>query len=187
MYIVDSEQIEKIYNQIKNLEIYSFEGETIIDPAYDIGDILIIDGKPIIYQGEIEYATKFKANIKSKIQPKTANESMQTKEDTKAKIRRIQSNINQITGEITQLTQETSEHEETLIKHEQDLNGIKQSVENTIDYKRKQCGINQLKLIDCQPTDLMKFNICGVKEYNNYLFPQEDLFPSDIFPNSEVI
>ena len=44
MYIVDSEQVENIYNQLNNLEVYSFEGQTIIDPAYDIGDILIIDG-----------------------------------------------------------------------------------------------------------------------------------------------
>ena len=68
MYIVDRNQIEKIYNQIKNFEVYSFEGETIIDPAYDIGDILIIDGKKVLFQGELEYAGKFKANIKSKIQ-----------------------------------------------------------------------------------------------------------------------
>lgn len=51
MYIVDSDQVERIYKQIKDFEVYSFEGETIIDPAYDIGDILIIDGKKVLFQG----------------------------------------------------------------------------------------------------------------------------------------
>ena len=51
MYIVDSEQVENIYNQIKDFEVYTFEGETIIDPAYDIGDILVIDGKKVLFQG----------------------------------------------------------------------------------------------------------------------------------------
>lgn len=85
MYIVDSEQVENIYNQIKGFEVYAFEGETIIDPAYDIGDILIIDDKKVLYQGEINYAGKFKASIKSKIQVKTEQESMQTKQSNSTK------------------------------------------------------------------------------------------------------
>ena len=105
MYIVDSEQIENIYNQIKGFEIYSFEGETIIDPAYDLGDVLVIDGKKVLYQGKIEYAGKFKANINSKIQAKTEQESMQTKQSNSNKIKRVQSEINQIDGKILQLAQ----------------------------------------------------------------------------------
>ncbi|MEI3357000.1 MAG: hypothetical protein V8R81_08490 [Clostridia bacterium] len=125
MYIVDSEQVENIYNQIKGFEVYAFEGETIIDPAYDIGDILIIDDKKVLYQGEINYAGKFKASIKSKIQVKTEQESMQTKQSNSNKIKRVQSEINQIDGKITQLVQESSEHEEKITKHEQDIDTIK--------------------------------------------------------------
>ena len=66
------------------------------------------------------------------------------------------------------------------------LDGIKQSVENTIDYKRKQCNKNQLYLTDCQETNLIRFNMCGNKEYNNYLFPHDDLYPSEIYPNEMV-
>lgn len=108
MYIVDREQVENIYNQIKDFETYSFEGETIIDPAYDIGDILVIDGKRVLYQGEINYEGKFKANIKSKIQAKTEQESMQTKENNTTKIRRVESKIDQAEGKITQVVQTTT-------------------------------------------------------------------------------
>lgn len=156
MYIVDSQQIEKIYNKVKDLEVYSFEGETIIDPAYDIGDILVIEGKQVIYQGELEYQGKFKANIKSKIQAKTEQESMQTKGSTSAKIKRVQSQIDQANGKITQLTQETAENTQKLTKVEQDVGGIKQNVSEvqkkviTVDKE-----VNELKTETISSVDVM--------------------------------
>ncbi|MCI8482413.1 MAG: hypothetical protein HFJ27_05035 [Clostridia bacterium] len=51
MYIVDQEQIDNIYYQYKDLELYGFEGSCFVDPALDVGDVIDIDGKKIIYQG----------------------------------------------------------------------------------------------------------------------------------------
>lgn len=142
MYIVDSEQVKNIYNQIKDFETYTFEGETIIDPAYDIGDILIIDGKKVLYQGEMKYAGKFKANIKNKIQAKTEQESMQTKQSNSNKIKRVQSEINQIDGKITQLVQETTENEEKITQAQQDIDGFTQKVATKDELTEK---VNELK------------------------------------------
>ena len=128
MYIVDSEQVENIYNQIKDFEVYTFEGETIIDPAYDIGDILVIDGKKVLYQGEIKYAGKFKASINNKVQAKTEQESMQTKQTNSNKIKRVQSEINQIDGKITQA--------------QQDIDGFTQKVATKDELTEK---VNELK------------------------------------------
>lgn len=188
MYIVDSEQIENIYNQIKDFEVYSFEGETIIDPAYDIGDILIIDGKKVIYQGELEYAGKFKANIKSKIQAKTEQESMQTKSNSSEKIRRVQSEINQIDGKITQLVNETTEHEKKITQVKQDVDSIKQKVADTVDYKRDVEGITEIHLENAKKIDILSLTIEGNKKYENNLYPDEDLYPSeDLCVNQEVM
>ena len=142
MYIVDSKQVENIYNQIKDFEIYTFEGETIIDPSYDIGDVLVIDGKKVLYQGEIKYAGKFKASINNKVQAKTEQESMQTKQSNSNKIKRVQSEINQIDGKITQLVQETSEHEEKLTQAQQDIDGFTQKVFTKDEVTEK---VNELK------------------------------------------
>lgn len=186
MYIVDEEQIETVYNKMKGFEAYSFEGETIIDPAYDIGDILIIDEKSVIYQGELEYATKFKANIKSKIQPKTQNESMQTKQDTTSRIKRIQSEINQIDGEIRQLVQETGEHEEKITQVEQDVDSIKQSINNTVDYKRETSGATEIHITDAGNQNILKFEVRGNKTYESNLFPRTNLYPrSGLQPNQK--
>nr|DAI66303.1 MAG TPA: hypothetical protein [Caudoviricetes sp.] len=188
MYIVDSEQVENIYNQIKGFEVYAFEGETIIDPAYDIGDILIIDDKKVLYQGEINYAGKFKASIKSKIQVKTEQESMQTKQSNSNKIKRVQSEINQIDGKITQLVQESSEHEEKITKHEQDIDTIKDQVSSVTDYKREVEGITEIHLENASKAQVLILKIEGNQKYESNLFPSDELFPSDnLYPNQEVL
>lgn len=130
MYIVDKEQVEKIYNEINGLIANSFEGKTVIDPAIDIGDKIIIDGKPVIYQGEITLEGRFIAQISSKIKIKQKQETTVKKESQKVFNRRVQSEINQIDGKITQLAEETSENSKKLTKHEQDINSITDTVSN---------------------------------------------------------
>lgn len=108
MYIVNEEQIENIYNNINGLTINSFEGKTVIDPAIDIGDKIIIDGKSIIYQGEMSLAGRFIANIKSKISIKQKQETTVKKESQKVINRRVQSRIDQVEGTITTLVEQTT-------------------------------------------------------------------------------
>lgn len=137
MYIVDQDQINNIYNALKGLEFYSFEGESIIDPALDTGDIVVIDGKNVIYQGSMQFSGRWIANIESKIQCKAKEETTTRTPSQRTINRRVESNINQIDGKITQLTEETTENTQKLTKVEQDVNGItskvssvEQSVEN---------------------------------------------------------
>lgn len=179
MYIVDSEQIENIYNQIKNFEVYSFEGETIIDPAYDIGDILIIDNKKVIYQGELEYVGKFKANIKSKIQAKTEQESTQTKSSNTNKIKRVQSEINQIDGKITQLAQETTENTEKIAEHEVSIDKISDKVSNIADLTKDTNSIKTVVLNNCLEGEILEFHIYGNNAIFKPLVLSNDLYLSD--------
>lgn len=137
MYIVDQDQINNIYNALKGLEFYSFEGECIIDPALDTGDIVVIDGKNVIYQGSMQFSGRWIANIESKIQCKAKEETTTRTPSQRTINRRVESNINQIDGKITQLTEETTENTQKITKVEQDVNGItskvssvEQSVEN---------------------------------------------------------
>lgn len=128
MYIVDEDQIQKIYNKIKGLTVNTFEGKVIIDPAIDIGDKIVINGRNVIYQGEMSLEGRFIAQISSKIQIKQKEETTVKKESQKVVNRRVQSRINQAEGKIEQLVEETSENSKKITKHEQDINGITQSV-----------------------------------------------------------
>lgn len=130
MYIVEEDEVENIYNQLKGLEAYSFEGKVIIDPALDVGDKIIIDGKSVIYQGEADFQTRFIAEISSKISIKQKQETTVKTTSQKVLNRRIQSSIDEINGKITQVVQETSENSEKISKVEQTAESITQTVSN---------------------------------------------------------
>lgn len=131
MYIVDQEQIDNIYNALKDLEFYSFEGESIIDPALDTGDIIVIDGKNVIYQGSMQFSGRWIANIESKIQCKAKEETTTRTPSQKTINRRVQSSINQIDGKITQLAQETTENTEKVNEIQTTVDGTVQKVSET--------------------------------------------------------
>lgn len=134
-FIVEKQQIENIYNKMNSFELTSFEGSTIIDPAIDYGDILLIEGKSIICLGTIEYGGKYSIDIKSKIEPKKEAESMQTKESNNTKIRKIKSEINQQEGYIQTLIAETTKNneinEENYTKIIQNINKIANIIQNS--------------------------------------------------------
>ena len=124
MYIVEENEVKNIYNQLKGLEAYSFEGKVIIDPALDVGDKIIIDGKSVIYQGEADFQTRFILEISSKISIKQKQETTAKTTSQKVLNRRVQSSIDEINGKITQVVQETTANTEKLSKHEQTIDSI---------------------------------------------------------------
>lgn len=179
MYIVDEEQIENIYNNINGLTVNSFEGKTIIDPCIDIGDILKIGNKKVIYQGEMSLAGRFIVDIKSKISIKQKQETTVKKESQKIINRRVQSEINQIDGRITQLVEETTETSQKLTQVEQTIDNISQKVENIEDLTNSIEGIKTITLENCVEGDLLELHICGNNTVFEYLYPSNDLYPSN--------
>lgn len=169
MYIVDKEQIINIYNLYKDFDVYSFSGTSIVDPAWDIGDILIIDGKKIVYQGDIEYKGKFKASITSDIQAKTKEETTATKISDATKIRRVQSLIDQINATITLLLQETGEYNEKFVEIQASLDGISQTVASIEDFTREKTQLENLYLDDIAEGEgyVIKFIVYGNSELFN--------------------
>ena len=171
MYIVDSEQIENVYNQIKDFEVYSFEGETIIDPAYDIGDVLVINGKNVLYQGELEYSGKFRTSIKSKIQAKTEQETMQTKKSNSNKIKRVQSQIDQAEGKITQLVEEIGDRTEKTTTITAEIDEISSKVSTIADLTDDIKGVQKVILEKCIDSEIVELHIYG----NNVVFKYQYL------------
>ena len=128
IFIVDEEQIQNIYDKMKGLTINSFEGTVIINPAVDIGDKINIDGKTVIYQGEMTLNKRFIADINSKISIKAKQETTVRKESQTIINRRVQSRIDEAEGKITQLIEETTENSNKLSQHEQTIESITDTV-----------------------------------------------------------
>ena len=68
IFITTEEQVQTIYDNLKELTLYGFTGQSVLNPALDIGDIIYIDEKPVVYQGDMEYLGYWKGNISSKIE-----------------------------------------------------------------------------------------------------------------------
>ena len=58
MFIVDEDQIQKIYKQVNGLTANCFEGKTIIDPALDVGDKIVVNGKSSNISRRIKLSNK---------------------------------------------------------------------------------------------------------------------------------
>lgn len=188
MYIVTEDEVENIYNELNGLEAYSFEGKTIIDPALDVGDKIIIDGKPVIYQGEADFQTRFIAEISSKIAIKEKQETTVKTTSQKVINRRVQSRIDEAEGKIEQLIEETDGYENKFSQIEQTVDKITQEVSDTVDFTREIEGITEIHLTNSQEDILRKLEIEGNIEYKAILFPDSSLFPSEnIYSNQEVI
>lgn len=143
IFIVDEEQVQNIYNKLNGLTINSFEGTVIIDPTIDMGDILIIDGKQIIYQGQMSLSGRFIADIKSKIAIKQRQETTVKKTSQKLINRRVQSRINEVEGKITQLVEENTENSKKLSEIEQTADNIKLEVDKKVDEEELGTKIEQ--------------------------------------------
>ena len=191
MYIVDQDQINNIYNTLKGLEFYSFEGESIIDPAIDTGDIVVIDGKNVIYQGSMQFSGRWIANIESKIQCKAKEETTTRTPSQKTINRRVQSSINQIDGKITQLVEKTTENSQKLTKQEQDINGVttkvssvEQSVENITNTQNTATGKN-IHLEDSSEEPFVEISSHGESTQNGTPTPDNPIDIENIEGNIE--
>lgn len=188
MYITSQNQIDNIYDYYNGLEVYSFEGTSIIDPSIDVGDMIEIEGKKVIYQGELSFAGKFIANIKSTIKSKSKQETSTKKKSEKLKIKRLESKIDQVEGNVTILSNEVTENEEKLSEIKLDLDKINLKVEDIADLTNTVRGITKIKLEKCMEGDLINLHIYGNNTVFNRLYPSENLYPSNIlYPNGNSL
>ena len=180
MYIVDEEQIENIYNELNNFESYSFEGNSIIDPAIDTGDIVIIDGKKVIFQGDMEYLGKFKASISSKIQPKSKEDTMTRIPSQKVINRRVESRINQQDGIIEQTVSEVTEQNNKISRVQQTVDELNSKISDIADITTSQeSNTGSLTFEDINQSEPIHIEIMPLGDNISYLYPSEQLYPAD--------
>lgn len=183
--------IDEMFDYLKTFEFYPFDIKTkgilFIEPCDRFNLTLGDKTYPtILLNDETTFEDGLTEDIYSD-EPTETETDYKCADTTDKRLNMTYILVDKQNQKITQHANQLTEHEEKITEIEQDVDSIKQSVSNTIDYKRRQCNKNQLKLTDCQETNLMRFNMCGSKEYNNYLFPHNELYPGEIYPNEEVL
>lgn len=187
-----SNYIEEIYQYLKDLRFWIFDIQTTGVFMFDIADrftvktdnaeysVVLLNAEGTVEQGLSEQMyTDEPAETETDYKYSTDDE----KKDNLTKIILDKQN-----KKISQLVQDTSKYEERITKTEQDVDGIKQTVSKTIDYKRKKEGNTEILLENSANAEILKLEIRGNKNYENYLYPQSEIFPNDsFFSNMEAI
>lgn len=179
LFISEEDDIQKIYDAVKDLDFYSFEGTTIINPAVDIGDIINIDGKKVIYQGEMTLNKRFIADIKSKIAIKQKQDTTTRKQSQQVINRKIQSQIDEENLKLTQLAKETTENTEKLTKHEQTIDSISDKVSNIEETTNVIEGNKTISLGNAVAGELIELHIYGNNDVFSSLKISDDVVLSD--------
>ena len=77
-----------------------------------------------------------------------------------------------------------SDYEKKFADIEIDVDSIKQSVNNTVNYKRTAEGITEIHLYEAGKNEILKLEVKGSKEYVSELFPRTNLYPrANLQPN----
>lgn len=113
-------------------------------------------------------------------------QTYKNKNSTVANNTRTEIIVDRANKKITQITEEVSQYDSRIATVEQTVDGIKQQVENAVDYKRTVEGITQVHLTEAMEQNAIEVEIRGNRTYLSELYPSEELYPStDLYINME--
>ena len=113
-------------------------------------------------------------------------ETYKNKNTTSASNSRTEIIVDRANKRITEVAEEVGQYDSRITKVEQDVDGIKQQVQNAVDYKRTVEGVTQIHLTEAMKEYALSIEVKGNKTYISELYPREDLYPSsDLYINME--
>mgnify|MGYP001771162158 CR=1 FL=1 len=185
--------IDNIWNNLKGLKYIPFKTKYYGYPYLDSGDIIYIKDindncyTSYIFNHTFSFNGSFSGNIETTALTKTQT-SYQNNNSIKEKFKKTERSIDKINGQILDIVEQQTDTEHKLTQVEQDIDSIKQTVEDTVEYKRKIEGTTEIHLEDASNTEITSLEIQGNKTYPTNLYPDANAYPSsDLQPNMEVI
>ena len=143
------EVINNIYNALHGLTYLPIEINYYGYPWLKLGNkIKVKDTKDIEYttyvmEHDLKWNGAYSGTIKSFALTKTQSAYKEVVTIQKWK-RKTELAVDKINGTIASIIEETNEHENKITQIEQDIDSIKQTVENTIEYKREEEGVTEI-------------------------------------------
>lgn len=187
------EVIDVMFEKIKGLTYYAFEASDVgvmwLGPA---DCIELKDNETDIYntyllEANVTINTGIKSDTEANIPEETETEYKTTSKEEK-KLLEVERMAKKNEGQILDLVYQTGEFEEKLTQVEQDVDGIRQTVEDTVDYRRNVCGTTEIHLENAGKQEILNLEVAGNKTYPTNLYLGENVYPSaDLQPNQEVI
>lgn len=176
--------IDEMFEQIKGLKYYSFEGSDVgimwLEPC-DLIEVEDTEGstyETIYLSANITINTGISSDIEADIPNETNTEyKVTTKEEKKTlKVERL---AKKNEGLIQDIIEEQTETGNKLTEVEQTVDSISQKVSNIEDVTNTVEGIKSITLENCVEGKLLELHIYGNNTVFDYLYPANDLYVSD--------
>ena len=164
VFIINQEQINKIYNSINGFTFYSVSTENCpINEKIKAGDVItFIDGEnkyPTIATIDLEYNVGWFGGYSLEINTERQDETELIGNNNK--IKSIISRLNRDEATLEVISKQTDEHEEQIGKLEVGFNEISQEVSETINFIRNVSGNGNIILENANANDIKYLSIKG--------------------------
>lgn len=182
--------IDEMFNYLKNFEFYVFNVKSkgiLFLEACDRFNFVLSGNtySTLLLNDEVEFDDGLTESIYID-EPEETETEYKYADSTDKKINQTYILVDKQNQKITQQANQITEHEEKITQVEQDVDSIKQNVKDVVVYKRTIEAITEVHLTESEKQDLLKLEVKGNKTYENYLFPNENLYPSETLePNME--
>ena len=191
VFIINQEQINKIYNSVKGFAFYSVSTENCpINEEVKAGDVItFIDGEnkyPTIATIDLEYNVGWFGGYSLEINTERQDETELIGNNNK--IKSIVSRLNRDEATLEVISKQTDEHEEQIGKLEVGFNEISQEVSETINFIRNVSGNGNIILENANANDIKYLSIKGQisllfgndgKQYGEPVFFSDNLYFND--------
>lgn len=191
VFIINQEQINKIYNSVKGFAFYSVSTKNCpINEEIKAGDVItFIDGDnkyPTIATIDLEYNVGWFGGYSLEINTERQDETELIGNNNK--IKSIISRLNRDEATLEVISKQTDEHEEQIGKLEVGFNEISQEVSETINFIRNVSGNGNIILENANANDIKYLSIKGQisllfgndgKQYGEPVFFSDNLYFND--------
>lgn len=175
--------IEPLWNNLRGIKYLPFKTDYYGYPYLDSGDkIKILDSKDNEFETYVfNHTFTFNGSYSGKLETIALTKTQTAYKNTqhaKTKFRQVERKINKIDGIIEDVIEEQTDHENKLTQVLQDVDSLKQSVSNTIDYKREKEEVTEVHITDASKANILELKVKGNKTYATNVFPRTNLYPS---------
>lgn len=191
VFIINQEQINKIYNSVKGFAFYSVSTKNCpINEEIKAGDVItFIDGDnkyPTIATIDLEYNVGWFGGYSLEINTERQDETELIGNNNK--IKSIVSRLNRDEATLEIVANQTDEHEQQIGKLEVGFNEISQEVSETINFIRNVSGNGNIILENANANDIKYLSIKGQisllfgndgKQYGEPVFFSDNLYFND--------
>lgn len=185
-----SDYLQGILNALNGLYYYLNDFNSTGILYYEVGDLYNVRIGENTYQclmlnDEINVTTGIEEIIHTDM-PEKSETDYSKADKTDMRINKTYIIVDKQNQKIDEVVKNVGTYDSRITQVEKDVDGIRQLVENAVDYKRTVEGITQIHLTEAMKEDALSIEVRGNRTYISDLYPSEDLYPSsDLYINME--